>query len=96
MAVFEHNEGTIKLAANKDASRRTKNIDVKRHLVKKMCDAGKVRLVYVRTEDQHADVFIKSLDVQKFYKNTKTVLHVVRCGPNVGEYCEHSVCFSWE
>ena len=50
--VFEDNEGAIKLAVNKIDSRRTKHINVKHHLVRNACDAGKVRVVYVRTEDQ--------------------------------------------
>ena len=75
--VFEDNEGTIKLAVNKHASRRTKHVYVKHHLVKDACDAGKVRVVYVRTEDQHADLFTKPLDIQKFHKHAKTVLNVV-------------------
>ena len=50
--VFEDNEGAIKLAVNKHAaSRRTKHIDVKHHLVRDACDAGKVRVVYVGMED---------------------------------------------
>ena len=59
--VFEDNEGAIKLAVNKHARRRTKRIDVKHHVVTNMCDARKVRVVYVRTEDQHTDLFTKSL-----------------------------------
>ena len=57
--VFEDNEELIKLAENKHVSRRTKHIDVKHHRVRDACDAGKVRVVYVRTEDQHADLFTK-------------------------------------
>ena len=52
------------------------------------CDAGKVGVVYVRTEDQHADSFTKPLDIQKFYKQAKTVLNVVCCDLNVGVNCE--------
>ena len=75
--VFEDNEGAIKLAVNKHASRRTKHIDVKHHLVRDVSDAGKVRIVYVRTADQHADLFTKPLDMQKLYKHAKAVLNVV-------------------
>ena len=75
--VFENNEEAIKLAGNKHASRRTKYIDVKRHLVRDAYDAGKIRVVYVRTEDQHADLFTKPLDIQKFHKHAKTLLNVV-------------------
>ena len=46
-------------------------------LVRDTCDASKVRVVYVRTEDQHADLFTKPLDIEKFYKHAKTVLTVV-------------------
>ena len=73
--VFEDNEGAIKLAVNKYASRGTKHIAVKHHLVRDVCD-GKVRVVYVRTEDQHADLFTKPLVIQKFYKHGKTILNV--------------------
>ena len=76
--VFEDNEGAIKLAVNKHASRRSKHIDVKHHLVRDAaCDAGKVKVVCVRTEDQHADLFTKPLERQTFHKHAKTVLNVV-------------------
>ena len=75
--VFEDNEGAIKLATNKHASRRTKHIDVKHHLVRDASDARKVRVAYVRSEDQHADLLTKPLDMQKFYKHAKFILNVV-------------------
>ena len=75
--VFEDNEGAIKLATNKHASRRTKHIDVKHHLVRDASDAHKVRVAYVRSGDQHADLLTKPLDMQKFYKHAKLILNVV-------------------
>ncbi|CAN0441784.1 unnamed protein product, partial [Ascophyllum nodosum] len=57
--VFEDNEGAIKLATNKHASRRTKHIDVKHHLVRDASDAQRVRVAYVRSGDQHADLLTK-------------------------------------
>ena len=75
--VFEDNEGAFKLATNKHASRRTKHIDVKHHLVRDASDARKVRVAYVRSEDQHADLLTKPLDMQKFYKHAKFILNVV-------------------
>ena len=63
---------------NKHASRRTKHIDVKRHLVRDASDARKVRVAYVRSEDQHADLLTKPLDMQKLYKHAKFILNVVR------------------
>ena len=73
--VYEDNEGAIKLATNKHSSRRTKHIDVKHHLVRGACDAGKVRVVYVRSEDQHADLLTKPLDVKRFHRHAKTMLN---------------------
>ena len=75
--VFEDNEEAIKLATNKHASRRTKHIDVKHHLVRDASDARKVRVAYVRSEDQHADLLSKPLDMQKFYKHAKFISNVV-------------------
>ena len=61
--MFEDNEEAIKLATNKHASRRTTRIDVKKHLVRDASDARKVRIAYVRSEDQHADLLTKPLDM---------------------------------
>ena len=75
--VFEYNEGAIKLATNQHASRRTKHIDLKHHLVKDASDARKVRVAYVRSEYQRADLLTKPLDMQKFYEHAKFILNVV-------------------
>ena len=75
--VFEDNEGAIKLATNKHASCRTKHIDAKHDLVRDASDARKVRVAYVRSEDKHADLLIKPLDTQTFYKHAKFILNVV-------------------
>ena len=65
MNVFEGNEGAIKLAINKHASGRTKLIDVKYHLVRDASDARKVRVAYVRSENQHADLLTKPLSTRR-------------------------------
>ena len=75
--VFEDNEGAIKLAINKHPSRRTKHIDVKHHLVRDASNARKVRVAYVRSEDQHADLLTKPLGMLKFYKHAKFTLNVM-------------------
>ena len=50
---------------------------MKHHQVRDACDAGKVRVVYVRTENQHVDLFTKQLDIQTFHKDTEMVFNVV-------------------
>ena len=71
MNVFEE------LAANKHARRRNKHIDVKHNLVRDASDARKVRVAYVRSGVQHADLLTKPLDIQTFYKHAKFILNVV-------------------
>ena len=61
---------------------------MKHNLVRDACDAGKVRAVYARMEDQQADLFSKPLETQKFFKHAKTILYAVQCDSNVGAYCE--------
>ena len=75
--VFKEDEVAIKLPTNKHASRSTKHIDVKHHLVSDASDVRKVRVAYVRSEDQHADLLTKPLDMQKFYRHAKFILNVV-------------------
>ena len=74
--VFKDNEGAIKLATNKHASRQTKHIDAKHHLVRDASDARKVGVAYVRSRNQHADL-LTNLDMQTFYKHAKFILNVV-------------------
>ena len=50
---------------------------MKHHLVRDASDARKVRLAYVRSEDERADLLTEPLDMQKFYKHAKFVLNVV-------------------
>ena len=75
--MLEDNERAIKLATNKHTSRRTKHIDMKHHLARDASDARKVRVAYVRSEYQHADLLTKPLDMQKFYKHARFILNVV-------------------
>ena len=50
------------------ASRRIKHIDVRYDLARDVCDAGKVKVeYYIRTEDQHVDLFTKLLGILKLY-----------------------------
>ena len=69
--VFENHQGTIKLATNNHACRRTKHIDVKHHLTRDACDAVKVKVAYIRSEDHHANLLTKPLHI--IYKHAKVL-----------------------
>ena len=62
---------------NKNASRRTNQSDAKHDLVRDASDARKVRVAYMRSGDQHADLLTKPLNMQKFHKHAKFILNVV-------------------
>ena len=56
------------LANNPVYHARTKYIDVHYHFVREKVLAGEVDLVYVSTEKQVADVFMKALDTKNLCK----------------------------
>ncbi|CAM9520770.1 unnamed protein product, partial [Ascophyllum nodosum] len=66
ISIMEDNQGAIKMANNKHSSRRTRHIDVKHLIVRDAVEEGLVRTVYVRNEEQHADILTKALDMRTF------------------------------
>ncbi|CAN0211569.1 unnamed protein product, partial [Ascophyllum nodosum] len=44
----------------------TRHIDVKYHIVRDDVEERLVRIVYVRSEEQHADIVTKALDMRTF------------------------------
>ena len=62
------NQGSIFLASNPIQERRTKHIDICFHYIRERVELGEVKLFYVRTEDNIADILTKSLTVIKFSK----------------------------
>jgi hypothetical protein len=58
---YEDNEGSVKLANNPMASKRTKHIDIKHHYSRELVDAKIVALVSVGTTNMMADGLTKAL-----------------------------------
>ena len=59
--LFEDNQPAIKIAENRITSQRSKHIDVKYHFIREAIIDGKIKLVYVPTCDQLADILTKIL-----------------------------------
>lgn len=58
--IYEDNQGAIAMA-EKEETKRVKHIDVKFHFIREAVADGKVKLVYVPTQKQEADILTKSL-----------------------------------
>jgi transposase InsO family protein len=59
--VFGDNQSTIAVSQNGVRSDRTKHVDVKYHFITEAVDNGVVKLVWVPTTQQQADIFTKAL-----------------------------------
>ena len=76
VVIVEDNQGVIKMANNSHSSKRTRHIDIKHHLIRFAVDEGKVRVTYVKTEHQYADVLTKPLDRRAFEKHVNALMKV--------------------
>lgn len=59
--IFEDNQGAIKISENPTLHKRSKHIDIKFHFVREKVGTGEVKLVYIETEKQLADILTKPL-----------------------------------
>jgi hypothetical protein len=59
--IYEDNRGAMALANNTGWHKRTKHIDVKYHFLRERVATGEVKLEYVKTGDQVADMLTKAL-----------------------------------
>jgi hypothetical protein len=66
--IYEDNQGAIALANNPIHHARTKHIDVKYHFIREQVQLGSVKLQYVPTADQVADLLTKPLGKPKFIR----------------------------
>jgi hypothetical protein len=62
------NQSCIKLSENPVFHDRSKHIDIRYHFIRDCVQRGVVRLDYIQTDEQMADIFTKALNSQKFEK----------------------------
>ena len=72
--IREDNEGAIKMTTNRFSSRRTRHADVKHHIVRDAVESAVVRINYVKSGKQHADVLTKALSVNTFETHARFLL----------------------
>lgn len=67
--VWEDNQGAIALAQNSGYHARTKHVDIKHHFTRENVENGTIKIDYVDTKQQLADMMTKAL-------GTKTLKHL--------------------
>ena len=59
--IFSDNQATVSIAHHPEHHTRTKNIDIAHHFLRDLVQDGILNLVYIKTDDNLADIFTKSL-----------------------------------
>jgi predicted aldo/keto reductase-like oxidoreductase len=62
------NESAIRMEDNPVEHSRTKHIDIRYHFLRDHQQKGDIKIVYVSTHNQLADIFTKPLDEKTFSK----------------------------
>src|SRR5271163_474887 len=66
--IYEDNQSSIALAKNPVHHARTKHIDIQHHFIREKVDSKEIELIYLPTDDMHADTLTKPLPFPKFAK----------------------------
>jgi hypothetical protein len=66
MILFADNTGAIDLAKNYSTSGRTKHIDVRHHYLRELISDGLIKVKFVPTDDNTADIMTKNLHMLKY------------------------------
>ena len=74
--ILEDNEGAKAMAENPLSSGRSKHIDVRWHFIRELVESGEVKIVHVGTEEQHADMLTKALDVKLFKRHRAALMNL--------------------
>jgi Reverse transcriptase (RNA-dependent DNA polymerase) len=65
------NVGAIYIGNNFSTSQRTKHIDVRAHFVREFIEDGIIKIVFIKSEDNDADVFTKNTAEEIYMRHTK-------------------------
>ncbi|HSN67552.1 MAG TPA: Ty1/Copia family ribonuclease HI [Fusibacter sp.] len=77
------NIGAIYLANNHSTSQRTKHIDTRRHFVREYVENEVLKVVFVKSEDNEADILTKNTSEDLFKKHMSKNIEEVEAGDNV-------------
>jgi hypothetical protein len=72
------NVGAIYLAKNHTTSQRTKHVDTRYHFVRNYIEDGIIKVSFVRSEENEADIFTKNVTSDLFLKHRDKILSTVK------------------
>jgi hypothetical protein len=67
------NIGAVYLSKNATTGNRTKHIDTRYHFVREYIEDGIVKVIFVRSEENDADIFTKNLNTETFNKHCESI-----------------------
>ena len=68
------NQGAIFLSNNRTLGQRTKHVDTRYHFVREYVEEGFSKIIYVRLEDNTADMITKNVLKELFNKHTESFM----------------------
>jgi hypothetical protein len=71
--IYEDNQSAIKTSQNRIHNSRSKHIDVRHHFIREQVERKQIKLEYIPTTDQIADIFTKSLGFILHAKHTRNL-----------------------
>jgi hypothetical protein len=77
IAIRVDNVGAIYLANNYSTSQRTKHIDIRTHFVREFIEDGIIKIIFIRSEDNDADIFTKNPTEELFQRQAVKMVEEV-------------------
>jgi hypothetical protein len=71
--IYEDNQSSIKTAQNRIHNNRSKHIDVRHHFIREQVEMKNIKIEYIPTTDQIADIFTKALGATLHVKHTRNL-----------------------
>ena len=68
------NVGAIFMAENMSATARTRHVDARYHFIREMIVDNLIKVIFVRTDDNDADIFTKNTTQQVYDNHVKKYL----------------------
>ena len=68
------NIGAIFMAENASSGVRTRHIDTRYHFIREHLEDGFIKIIFVRTNDNDADIFTKNVNKETYEKHVEKFL----------------------